>query len=68
MHLSDSSGLSLRNQGQRSVLLHLRLDLLEQSLELVHVRLLLWPADAQPLLLVGLGDLVMTEWSGSEVV
>jgi hypothetical protein len=43
---------------------HLGLDLLKQSLELVHIRLLLRPADAQPLLLVGLGDLVMArEWS-----
>lgn len=36
---------------------HLALDLLSQSLELIHLKLLLWPADAQSLRLVGLGDL-----------
>lgn len=37
--------------------LHLGLELLEQSLELVHVGLLLGPADAETFRLVGLGDL-----------
>jgi len=39
------------------VSLYLGLDLLEQSLELVHVGLLLGPADTETLLRVGLGDL-----------
>jgi hypothetical protein len=37
--------------------LHLGLDLLVESLELVHICCLGRPANAQPLLLVGLGDL-----------
>lgn len=37
--------------------LHLRLDLLVQSLQLIHVRLLSRPANAHTLLLVRLGDL-----------
>lgn len=36
---------------------HLGLDIFEQGLELVHVRLLLGPANAKSLDLVGLGDL-----------
>ena len=42
----------------RKPTLHLRLELLEVGLELLHVGLLRGPADAEALLLVGLGDLV----------
>jgi hypothetical protein len=42
--------------------LHLGLDVLEQSLELVHVGLLLGPLDAETLGLVGLGDLGEVSW------
>ena len=56
-----SSGLSLSNIKSSLLLLpptlHLRLDLLEVGLELLHVRLLRGPADAEALLLVGLGNL-----------
>jgi len=37
--------------------LHLGLELLEESLELVHVGLLLGPANAEAFRLIGLGDL-----------
>ena len=56
-----SSGLSLSNIKSSLLLLpptlHLRLDLLEVGLELLHVRLLRGPSDAEALLLVGLGNL-----------
>ena len=38
-------------------ILHLGLEVFEQGLELVHVGLLLGPADAETFRLVGLGDL-----------
>lgn len=46
--------------------LHLGLDLLEESLEFIHVRLLLRPADAQPLLLVGFGNLRL--WQSGQIL
>lgn len=41
--------------------LHLGLDLLKQRLELLHIRLLLRPANAEALLLVGFRDLIVSQ-------
>ena len=48
--------------------LHLRLELLEVGLQLLHVGLLRGPADAEALLLVGLGDLVRVSLSLAETL
>jgi hypothetical protein len=57
IHLKDFTSSFISFRGCHSFYLHLRLDFCEECFQLVHIRLLLRPANHQAFFLVRLGDL-----------